>query len=380
MRTGYPICDLLQLAQVKLVGADGGQVPIEGKYAMLSCRLLIHFNQNDGSHLLSQTLVDSHMCFVYLFSEDRSNFLVRYPPEPFISAAAARMMSSRDEWKGWFRSMIAQNFIARDDRSALVSRVLLTMARDAAYAAERISTKDQFDLEPSDVLPGHEPVPLKAFLKAFLGMNHWNRVRQANPVNFSGGKPLDEFLDDAAVIDFTSFGICNSDKIFTYRGMIEALIQGVAIVCPPGQCWYDCVIVFLRDKNKSFLASNLGLIVLQDKKTTPIELPCGTKYPVISILHHPTAEQSRIEIEERQPDTDSLFMEGEPLYRIAVDGTPLVDRETCQEWWTGDDPVRCHRAGSGIAEAAQAIYRQNRYDAVADGLEFGFLSEVVKDV
>ncbi len=65
--------------------------------------------------------------------------------------------------------------------------------------------------------------------------------------------------------------------------LVEALIQGVAIVCPPGQHWYDCVIVFLRDKNKSFLASNLGLIVLQDKKTIPIELPCGTKFPIISI-------------------------------------------------------------------------------------------------
>jgi hypothetical protein len=231
-------------------------------------------------------------------------------------------------------------------------------------------------------------VPLCDFLKHFVGHEEWDVVADARPVNMceddTNSKTLKDFLGERAVVDFTCFGVAQDDHAFTYEGMVIALCQGAAIVCGPNEKLYDSLIIFLLDRDIGFTEDNLGLILVKDKnrktRQNPVldttKLPCGTKFPIISILHQPaqrpprgerrvTAKPAKIKQSGRLPiGNDSREP---PIYKIGVYGSRLIEDEVLRELLKADDPLECHRAGSALATDAQAIVEHNRFYAVPSG-------------
>jgi hypothetical protein len=390
LQSEYPIQKLLNLAANKLTGVSKGHKMKEcGRYALLSCRLLIHKTQNQAGQYLSKALVASGMSIALIPSPSRFILHAGYPPEPFLSAAAVRRMPKAEEWVRWLRDMIVADYVSRGDRGELISRVLLTMARDLAHKEEmeRIQTREsqEPDLTSDSILPGHEPVPLCDFLRHFVGHEEWDVVADARPVNMCkddiNSKTLKDFLGERAVVDFTCFGVAQDDHAFTYEGMVIALCQGAAIVCRPNEKIYDSLIIFLLDRNKGFAEDNLGLILVQDKnrKTRanpvldPTKLPCGTKFPIISILHQPAQQppggERRVMAEPPKTKQSARLHKGDdsrvpPIYKMSVYGSRLIEDEILRELLNADDPLQCHRAGSALATDAQAIVEHNRFYAV----------------
>jgi hypothetical protein len=231
LQARYPISNFLSLAEAKLTGSSERDIISEsGQRALLFSRLLIHKTQNEAGRSLSKELVASHMGFAYMANVDWSILYSGYPPEPFVSAAAVRRMpSDHNTWVSWLKKMIVNDYVSRGDRGELVSRVLLTIARDLARkeGEERIAARNQGqDLSPTpeSELPGHEPVRVCDFLKNFVGEDNWDIVANSKPNNMSSEHPdsktLKAFLGDRAVIDFSCFGIAKDISVFTYEGMV----------------------------------------------------------------------------------------------------------------------------------------------------------------
>jgi len=171
----YPIQQLLDLVANKLTGTfkDSSMQP-SGRSALLCSRLLIHHTQNQAGRDLSKTLVASHLSFAYMTSEDRSILNSGYPPEPFVSAAAVRKMPvDYNTWVSWLKDMVISDYISRGDRGELISRVLLTIARDLAWRDDEMKWiqdkkhRSTWKLTLESVLPGHEPVSVCNFLKYY---------------------------------------------------------------------------------------------------------------------------------------------------------------------------------------------------------------------
>ena len=352
-----------------------------GRSALLCSRLLIHHTQNQAGRDLSKTLVASHLSFAYMTSEDRSILNSGYPPEPFVSAAAVRKMPvDYNTWVSWLKDMVISDYISRGDRGELISRVLLTIARDLAWRDDemkRIQDKKHRSarkLTLDSVLPGHEPVSVCDFLKYFVGEIAWENVAKAKPINIASdeSQTLKDFLGERAVVDFTCFGIAMDDSPFKYEGMVKALCQGAAVVCKPNQRSYDSVIIFVRDRTKGFTEDNLGLILVQDKNTVtrrnpvldPTKLPCSDKFPIISILHQPS--QPRRVTTGTAPERRSSSLPVQPIYEIQMDGTELLKDPHLHELLMADDPLERHREGSCLANDSRAIIQHNRYYTVSD--------------
>jgi hypothetical protein len=210
-----------------------------GRSALLCCRLLIHHTQTQAGRDLSKTLVASHLGTAFIPSPDRLILHVGYPPEPFVSAAAVRKMPPDPKtWVSWLKDMVASDYISRGDRGELISRVLLTIARDRAWADERERTLAKkrhhavnYTLEL--VLLGHEPVLVCDFLKYFVREKAWEVVANAKPMNIASDdlQTLKDFLGKRAVVDFTCFGVAKDESMFEYKDMLRVLCQGAAVVC-----------------------------------------------------------------------------------------------------------------------------------------------------
>jgi len=393
LQSGYPIQKLLDLAANKLTGVSKGhEMNKWGRYALLSCRPLIQKTQNQAGQYLSKALVASGMSIAFIPSPNRFVLHAGYPPEPFLSAAAVQRMPKAEDWVQWLREMIVADYVSRGDCGELISRVLLTMARDLAHKEEmeRIRTceSQEPNLTLESVPPGHEPVLLCDFLKHFVGHDEWDVVAGARPVSMceddTNSKTLKDFLGDRAVVDFTCFGVAHDDHAFTYEGMVIALCQDAAIVCRPNEKLYDSLITFLLDRDKGFTEDTLGLILVQDKNSktrqNPVldltKLPCGTKFPIISILHQPAQQPPRGKRrvaatpgKERQSvrirtDKHSRLPQ---IYKIGVYGSRLIGDEVLRELLNADDPLQRHRAGSALATDAQAIVEHNRFYAIPSG-------------
>jgi hypothetical protein len=317
------------------------------------------------------------MSFAYMSSKDRSILQAGYPPEPFLSAAAARRMPSNYQtWVSWLKEMIVSDYVSKGDRGELISRVLLTIARDLAHKEEmnRINANERRPkpLGLNSSLPGHESVRVCDFLKYFIGENEWDRVANAKPTNIASenGETLGDFLGERAVVDFTCFGVAKDDSAFTYQGMVQALCQGASLVCAMNQRTYDHVVIFLRDRDRGFTFDNMGLLLVQDKNTIarqnpvldPSKLPCGNMVPIISVLHQPS--QPRLVTIKSAPEV-MHHSAVNPLYEIQVDGTELLDNSDLHELLMADDPLESHRKGSVLARRSQSIVKHNRYYTVS---------------
>jgi hypothetical protein len=375
----YPILSLLKLAEAKLTGSvKGSQTSELGRRALISCRLLIHHTENQAGRQLTKELVASHMSFAYMSSKDRSILRAGYPPEPFLSAAAVRRMPSNYKtWVLWLKEMIVSDYVSKGDRGELISRVLLTIARDLAHKEEmdRIKANEGSPRPPlglNSCLTGHEPVRVCDFLKYFVGENEWDRVANAKPTNIAkeDGQTLQDFLGELAVVDFTCFGVAKDDSAFTYQGMVQALCQGASLVCATNQRTYDHVVIFLRNRDRGFTLDNMGLLLVQDKNTMarrnpvldPSKLPCGNMVPIISVLHQPS--QPRLVTIKSAPEV-MHHSAVNPLYEIQVDGTELLDNSDLHELLMADDPLESHRKGSVLALRSQRIVEHNRYYTVS---------------
>jgi hypothetical protein len=297
-------------------------------------------------------------------------------------------MPKAEDWVQWLREMIVADYVSRGDRGELISRVLLTMARDLAHKEEmeriQICESQEPNLTLESVLRGHEPVLLCDFLKHFVSHDEWDVVADARPVNMceddTNSKTLKDFLGDRAVIEFTCFGVAQDDHAFTYEGMVIALCQGAAIICRPNEKLYDSLITFLLDRDKGFMEDNLGLILVQDKNTKtrrnpvldPTKLPCG-KFPIISILHQPAQQllsgKRRVTTTpgKKRQSARTRHSRLPPIYKIGVYGSRLIGDEVLRELLNADDTLQHHRAGSALATDAQAIVEHNRFYAVPSG-------------
>jgi len=287
------------------------------------------------------------------------------------------MPADYNKWVSWLKDMVFSDYVSRGDRGELISRVLLTIARDLAWRdkMERISAKKRrqavnYTLE--SVLPGHEPVSVCDFLKYFVGKKEWETVANTKPMNIASNdsQTLKDFLGERAVVDFTCFGMAKDDSAFGYEGMMRALCQGAAVVCKPYQRSYDSLIVFVINHTKPLTEDNLGLILVQDKNTItrrnpvldPTKLPCGNKFPIISILHQP-AQRRRVTMAGAPTRSSSVPLQ--PIYQIYVDGTELLKEADLNELLMADDPLERHREGSVLAKDSRAIIEHNRYYPVS---------------
>ena len=125
------------------------------------------------------------------------------------------------KWVSWLKDMVASDYISRGDRGELISRVLLTIACGLAWGEETEKTsakkrRQAVNYTLESVLPGHEPVRVRTFLKYFVGEKEWDAVANAKPMNMASddSQTLKDFLGERAVVDFTCFGMAKDESMF----------------------------------------------------------------------------------------------------------------------------------------------------------------------
>ncbi|KAJ8457773.1 hypothetical protein ONZ45_g18184 [Pleurotus djamor] len=294
-RDRYGIPRLIRLAETKLILAESfADATDTGRFAPIACRVFVHFGP--ANRLLAEELVHSHLAFVFFVDETRTELEVGYPPEPLVGAAAARLMTRElrhvhDQTPPWLRLLqthVVGKLIARGDRGELTTRVQWTLCRDYAYI-EAFPT-EPFATLPRDVVPGHEPIPLRLFLRYLFGSEAWDEIKLATPENLIMETTLEDYFAKA-VVDFTCFTMADDDFIFTVDGIISALEQGCAVVCKAGQKVYDHALPVVLDPSKPIDKDNIALLCDQSKnrstkgtliidlKVVPIDIP------IISIIN-----------------------------------------------------------------------------------------------
>ncbi|KAJ8517995.1 hypothetical protein ONZ45_g4877 [Pleurotus djamor] len=329
----YDVAQLLRLAEYKL--AHPGL--LSSLLAPVLCRLFAHLGTS-SPHLV-EDLVERHSAFAFFMNATRTELEVGYPPEPFITAAAARIMmrdmrqnASRVDfpplWLGELRVSLTRQRLSCGDYGDLTTRVIYTIARDRAYL--QTYERDTSSTKSVDVLAGHEPVSLLFFLQFLFG-THWDTIKTCLPCNMEGGQALETYFDKA-VVDFTTFTICDDGDIFTLDGMISALRQGCAVVCKRGSHqMYDHVIVVVLDPTKEIGPENLAMIV-DYKQTTRIAERLAVEIgiakasvPVITIVHQygPQGRTGFKAFESSQLASDGLEQDM-PHYQLHLHDCTLI--------------------------------------------------------
>ncbi|KAJ8520375.1 hypothetical protein ONZ45_g2818 [Pleurotus djamor] len=333
---GLPIYQLLDLAEQKLNGKLVGfkNRPVAA-FAPVACRPFVQCANRNWLN----GLVGDHLAYVYFVNPRFKEAEIWYPPEPLVSAAAARIMVKdlreypqyHPRWLDALEKAAVDRNISTIDGEGLMARIIYTLARDHAYIRQYPRTPTP--CSKVDTVAGHEPVLLSFFLEALFGSDAWETIKHATPLNRSStNRTLQEFIEHA-VIDFT------------LDGMISALRQGCAVVCHANQL-YDHVIVFVLDPEQPITAGNVGLVASNLRRTCALNASPFTiqnDSPVVPIITIATSEITQTSVDSPSSQEVNHPPVTHPHYQLHLRTIPFLNSATYRAILGGQIPLDAYQ-------------------------------------
>ncbi|TDL22696.1 hypothetical protein BD410DRAFT_897943 [Rickenella mellea] len=248
--------DMLNFARAKINGGcdyEGG----DARTAALGIRLLLEFEPtNEQAHAMQGRMVRANMRMVHAIPSQLDYYISGTPSEPLLAEAAAQNLKDPSGISWQLLQLIKRGLLSEEDRSELVTRVLLTEAHDLAL-------KDMGHRSWS--VSYSVPIPVVTFLKALFSERYIELVLDCRPDDDPNGEPLQEAFKNS-FIHFTHFGRgegagCVSDLMASM-----GLYRGMAFACRKNSGLCDILLPILVDGKRPISQENstIGLISLKD--------------------------------------------------------------------------------------------------------------------
>ncbi|KAK0184282.1 hypothetical protein F5146DRAFT_938672 [Armillaria mellea] len=254
---------LVLLARSKLTHRNGGPPCLYGRVTpdppvkpleevvqttLVGIRVMIEFYaRREKARRLQEEMVTGHMRIVFSVPSHREYMKSGYPSEPILAEAAA--ISIYEECVSMAKviaGLVRDYLIDTGERGALVARLLLTLAWDAAI--HNLMSTGQF---PKLQVPREHrhavysrPIRLTEFLIALLPREYMDQILQSTPDNQLGGKTFGEAFEHGYVY-FTHFGRAGSSEAINSASALAAFIRGMAFQCCSGHPVIDILIPVL---------------------------------------------------------------------------------------------------------------------------------------
>ncbi|KAK0205621.1 hypothetical protein DFS33DRAFT_1258736 [Desarmillaria ectypa] len=227
--------------------AQGGELDVF-KMALVDIRVMIEYEpRREKARRLQQEMVRGHMRVAFSVPEHREYMRSGNPSEPILAEAAA--ISTYEELVDpvdVIYRLLEENLISKGERGELVSRLLLTLAWDAAIHTlmlNKIHPPMSYAHRDGKAVYSR-PMRLLDYLPELLQPNHLNVVLQSTPDNCVGGETFAEAFKYAYVY-FTHFGRAAAPDAINSGSGLAAFIRGLAYMGSPGNPVFDIFLPLL---------------------------------------------------------------------------------------------------------------------------------------
>ena len=239
----------------------------ESLLAAMSVRLMLDFEPKRIAAIDKESLmVAGHLRVVNVIPSHREYMFSSTPSEPIVAEAAAQVLHGKNMIELLSKNVVKDGLIEKGQRGELAARLLLTLARDAAWDITTIGRvvptahRGQIDRLFT------APVPLLEFLSRLFARSHFESIMGATPDNQTTGPTIRESFKDAYVM-FTHFGKAADDWCISDEFAFMALTRNMAIACRERMKFVDlCIpIHFGREERLSRYNTSAIFISIKDK-------------------------------------------------------------------------------------------------------------------